>query len=40
MTSIFSDFNPIENIWGIMVRKLRKKNISIQSELIKLVNQE
>ena len=34
------DLNPIENIWGIMVGKLRKKNISTQSELIELVNQE
>ena len=34
------DLNPIENIWGIMVAKLRKKNISTQSELIELVNQE
>ena len=32
------DLNPIENIWGIMVGKLRKKNISSQSELIELVN--
>ena len=34
------DLNPIENIWGIMVGKLRKKNISSQSELIELVNHE
>ena len=34
------DLNPIENIWGIMVEKLRKKNISSQSELIELVNHE
>ena len=34
------DLNPIENIWRIMVGKLRKKNISTQSELIELVNQE
>ena len=34
------DLNPIENIWGIMVGKLRKKNISLQSELIELVNHE
>ena len=33
------DLNLIENIWGIMVGKLRKKNISTQSELIELVNQ-
>ena len=34
------DLNPIENIWGIMVGKLRKNNISTQSELIELVNQQ
>ena len=34
------DLNPIENICGIMVGKLRKKIISTQSELIELVNQE
>ena len=34
------DLNPIENIWRIMVWKLRKKNISTQSNLIVLVNQE
>ena len=34
------DLNSIENICGIMVGKLRKKNISTQSELKELVNQE
>ena len=34
------DLNPIENIWGIMAGKLRKKNISTQFEVIELVNQE
>ena len=34
------DLNPIENIWRIMVGKLRKKNISTKSELIELVNKE
>ena len=34
------DLIPFENIWENMVGKLRKKCISIQSKLIKLVNPE
>ena len=40
MTSIFSRTYPYWKYLGIMVGILRKKNISTQSELIKLVNQE
>ena len=36
----FTDLSPIENILRIMVGKLRKKNISTQSEFKELVNQE
>ena len=34
------DLNPIEVFWGIINGKLRKTNISTQSYLIKLANQE
>ena len=33
----YSDFNPIENVWGLMARKMKSIDIMTKSDLIESV---
>ena len=34
------DCNPIENVWGLMKAKIRKRNITTKQGLIRTINKE